>query len=329
RCTNPPHFRQNEGACYADCLLQVHRSTSRLCSIGDPFRDSSHVPFDPIPLHGKGELSTGQWLNIIEQLGDLGCIQINITGGEPLMRRDIGVIIENVHLHGMRVSLNTNGHLVEQNLNVVSMVDQLTLSLDGPPKVHDGIRGSGSHDIVLNAARLARECRIPITFYTVLTCDNLDHLDYILSTARRLEGRVVFQPGTTGKLYGCIHNPKAPDIAAYREAIDHIIRRSRQAEPIGNSIAGLRYLRNWPDPAPIACLGHRLFCRVEADGNLRICGLENVDNRISVVSLGLEEAIKRLPKPDCAACWSAARVEFHMLVSGRPSAIRNYLRRGV
>jgi hypothetical protein len=160
----------------------------------------------------------------------------------------------------------------------------------------------------------------------VLSRDNLDHLPHVLETARRFGARAFFQPGTALGLDGCSPNPTAPDTASYRAAIDRLIEWKKQDEPVGNSAAGLRYLRHWPDPAPIACLGHLLFCRLEADGCLRICGRDDLGARIDAVALGLREAIHRLPAPTCDACWSAARVEFHLLAQMRPAAIWNYFR---
>ena len=275
---------------------------------------------------GTNELSAAQWTRLVDELADLGCLRLSVTGGEPLMRPDLGDILARARDRGLSINLNTNGHLVERRLEVVRLVQRVTISLDGPAAVHDAVRGPGSFDAVVHAAEIARRENLPVTFYTVLSRDNLEHLPEVLALARRFGARAFFQPGTALGLDGCTPNPTAPDAGAYRAALDRLIEWKQQSQPVGNSIAALRYLRHWPDPAPIVCLGHLLFCRIETDGNLRICGRDEVGERIDAVSLGLRAAIDKLPAPACTACWSAARVEFHLLARMNPGAIINYLR---
>ncbi len=272
------------------------------------------------------ELPTAAWLSLIDQLADLGGRRVSITGGEPLMRADLGELLSHARTRGLSVSLNTNGHLVARRNDVVRLAHRVTISLDGPAAVHDGVRGAGSFDAVVAAADLVRANGQPLTFYTVLSRDNLDCLTGVLALAQRFQARAFFQPGTTVGLDGCSPNPTAPEPAAYRAAIDRLLALKRDGAPVGNSAAALRYLRRWPDPAPIRCLGHLLFCRIEADGNLRICGRDDLGRRLDAVALGLRAAIEQLPAPSCDACWSAARVEFHLLAQLNPSAIASYLR---
>ncbi len=268
------------------------------------------------------ELPASRWRSILDELTDLGCVRISLTGGEPLLRPDLGQILDHALSLGLGVVLNTNGHLVGKNLDLVSRFHGVTTSLDGPAEVHDTLRVPGSHDLVVDACREVRARSIPVTLYTVMSEENLGHMDYVLATAAEIGCDVIFQPGTRHGFFSGAPNPSTPSPRRYRRAIDHLIDRARQGAPVGNSTAGLRYLRNWPDPAPIPCLGDLLFCRIEPDGGVRICGRDHLgDGSVSVAGSPVADALARLTRPGCESCWSAARVEFHLLTRGRPSAL--------
>ena len=78
------------------------------------------------------ELTTGQWCAIVRELAGLGCRRVTILGGEPLLRRDVGDIIQAVKDHGMRCVLTSNGLLVARRLEALKPLDTLVLSLDAP-----------------------------------------------------------------------------------------------------------------------------------------------------------------------------------------------------
>jgi radical SAM protein with 4Fe4S-binding SPASM domain len=93
----------------------------------------------------RDELSTLEVENLIKQLSELGTYSITITGGEPLLRKDILDIIMAIKRRKMRVSIVTNGTLITESL-AVSLVkcglENITLSIDSPfPEIHDKLRG--------------------------------------------------------------------------------------------------------------------------------------------------------------------------------------------
>ena len=280
---------------------------------------SRHTPINP-------ELETGQWLRLIDELAAHGCAQVSFTGGEPLLRDDIGALLQRARDRHMKVKLNTNGMLVHRHLDVVRLADAVTLSVDGPRDVHDDSRGRGSFDHAMTAARDIQALGIPTRFYTVLSKDNLHRLGELLDVAEGMGAAVFFQPGTATTLGGGnTPNPLAPTADAYRATIDQLLEWKGRGRAIGNSRAALRYLRQWPDVAPPRC-AWRSFVRIEEDGNLRTCGRDTQTERIDAAGLGLAAALQARPAPACTSCWTAARVELHLVANGEPSAILELLR---
>jgi MoaA/NifB/PqqE/SkfB family radical SAM enzyme len=67
---------------------------------------------------------------------------IVFSGGEPLMHSDLPSLCRLVRRDGVRVSLLTAGLILERHAGAVAeWMDEVIVSLDGPPDIHDAIRG--------------------------------------------------------------------------------------------------------------------------------------------------------------------------------------------
>jgi len=77
----------------------------------------------------------------LERLPSLN--RLNITGGEPFLRRDLSEILEVVSKKAKRVVISTNGFLTESTLAVMKHHREvgIRISLDGIGDTHDRIRG--------------------------------------------------------------------------------------------------------------------------------------------------------------------------------------------
>jgi len=102
--------------------------------------------------YGTSELTTDEVLGLIERLAAYRP-SIYLGGGEPLIRDDLGTIAACVKRHGLPLSLTTNGTLLDTELISTAVrlgVDNLNISLDGPPDVHDALRGPGVYARVVD-----------------------------------------------------------------------------------------------------------------------------------------------------------------------------------
>jgi Fe-coproporphyrin III synthase len=76
-----------------------------------------------------------------ESMQHLGVRQVVFTGGEPLLNSELQAICEFFRDLKIRITLLTTGLLLHKRAALVaSHVDEVILSLDGPPEVHDSIR---------------------------------------------------------------------------------------------------------------------------------------------------------------------------------------------
>lgn len=136
----------------------------------------------------QNELSTEEWLRVIDEAAAEGVVQAFVLGGgEPMIRNDIMVLLERIKHHGMRGMLTTNGTLlgrprIKQLLEL--QWDELHLSIDGAtPQTHDKLRGKKrafkkalTAACTINVLKRRRRLNNPqLVFHTVV--NNQNHLE--------------------------------------------------------------------------------------------------------------------------------------------------------
>jgi AdoMet-dependent heme synthase len=119
------------------------------------------------------ELDNKTLLTCIEKIVKAGVLSINFGGGEPLLRKDLLEIAAFSSGKGLRVSMNSNGYLIDRErakgLKAAGF-SKVGISLDSHvPDVHDGFRGiPGSHQKAVAALAHLREEGIKTSISTVI-----------------------------------------------------------------------------------------------------------------------------------------------------------------
>jgi len=274
-----------------------------------------------------GELDTRTALVLIDQMAAAGVRRLSISGGEPLLRKDLGLLIDHAVDRGIRCSLNTNGGLVPDRLPELTRVSAITLSVDAPQSTADQLRGAGSFQRTIQALDAARARGIPVSLTAVLCNRTLDHVDELLELARAKQCVVTFQPVDFLTSRRRRPHPQAPGVDRYRTTIDRLITARADGAPIGNTRQGLLHLRHWPGPWPINCAGGRITCNIESDGKVYACGrvVDDVEGH-DAVRLGFAEAWHRTQPVNCEQCWCARRVELNLAYDLSPATLLELLR---
>jgi radical SAM protein with 4Fe4S-binding SPASM domain len=106
------------------------------------------------------ELNTGECIDVVRQLADLGTREITIIGGEAFVRRDWLAIVRAIHDHGIDCTMQTGGYkLSRAMLEAASQAGLVGIgvSIDGLTALHDRVRGvAGSY---AEAIRVLNDCR--------------------------------------------------------------------------------------------------------------------------------------------------------------------------
>jgi len=289
-----------------------------------------------IPNRRQREMTTPEMISLFDQLKALGTQRIALWGGEPLVRDDIGLLIDYAKKEcGFFVSIDTNGYLVPEKIDRLGSLDVMVISFDGPREVHDGNREPGSYDKVMAALRLASKSHNVFTI-TVLTNKNIAHIDFILETARELGFATTFQlPHHTECLASEAESQLLSTNEEYRAAIRHLIRRKRQGYPIVSSYRYLNYILAWDDYARSAspqrrgltCWAGKLYCNVDTDGSVYPCsGTIGTMPAKNFLEVGFRAAFDAIGEPACKSCIASCFTEYNYMHSFQLGVIWNWLR---
>ncbi|HTZ41255.1 MAG TPA: 12,18-didecarboxysiroheme deacetylase [Syntrophales bacterium] len=112
------------------------------------------------------ELTTQLGKRLIDNLAAFGSPVLLLSGGEPLMRKDLPELAQYAVDRGLRVVISTNGTLITKKLARTFGkigLSYIGVSLDGLREVHDRFRGAkGSFDKALRGIRNARDAGIKV-----------------------------------------------------------------------------------------------------------------------------------------------------------------------
>ena len=143
------------------------------------------------------ELSTKKALAAIDSVCNLGVPFFDLSGGEPLLRKDLIVLAKRVASHGCLVSMNSNGTLLTKDKidDVANVFDTVVVSLDGPEKIHDKIRGvAGTYKKAVNAIRLLKANGVRTGVNSVVTPWNIEMLPKFIEELRSIVDFAQIQP---------------------------------------------------------------------------------------------------------------------------------------
>ncbi len=82
---------------------------------------------------------------VVDELADLGCRKIHVSGGEPLLYRGLADLVAHMTARGLRVTMTTNATLITRDQAralAEAGLKAVNISIDSPdPHLHDRIRG--------------------------------------------------------------------------------------------------------------------------------------------------------------------------------------------
>jgi AdoMet-dependent heme synthase len=112
---------------------------------------------------------------------------IHFTGGEPFVYKGLWNVIAHARRCGFNVAILTNGSLLTaedaQKASCLGIMD-IQVSLEGPPEIHDGIRGPGSFDDAVKGAHLLIEAGNKVSANMTLSGLNVGSIEEAVAIAK-------------------------------------------------------------------------------------------------------------------------------------------------
>jgi len=235
----------------------------------------------------------------LQQLPDLAGLNVQwvvLTGGEPLMHPDLFPLCEALKAASIRITLLTTGLLLERFAAQISnQVDDLIISLDGPPPIHDKIRRiAGAFDRISAGVRALRSHRprFPISARSTVQPMNCAHLSETVAAARDLGSNSIsfLAIDTHSQAFDHSSNSDtthlrftAPEIAQLTCQIEHLVASGECGRFIVESPDKLRRiiaLSTGESSAP-KCNAPWVSAVVDSGGEVRPCFFHPPLGRIS------------------------------------------------
>jgi len=142
-------------------------------------------------IKGHPDFSTEEAFRILDDIADYAHPVIVLSGGEPLLRKDVFEIAKYGTGKGMRMCIATNGTLVTDEIcehMKAAEVKMVSLSLDGSTDaVHDDFRSQkGAFAGTINAARLFNKHEIQFLINSSFTKRNQEEIPRVYKLAKEL-----------------------------------------------------------------------------------------------------------------------------------------------
>lgn len=179
-----------------NALIELtHRCNLRCCHCYLPSKDS------------PGELSAGQFKELLDQMADAGTLFITFSGGEVLLRDDFFEIAAYARKRHFSIRIFTNGTLVSEELaDEIKDLNPYAVEISvygKDSKTHDSItKVSGSFHKSIGAIKLLKQRGIEVVMKTPLMTQNVAQYKEIISMANRLEVKyelnTIISPGLDG-----------------------------------------------------------------------------------------------------------------------------------
>jgi len=284
-----------------------------------------HCDLGGVIEHEK-QITPEEYGELTERLKPLAA---QISGGEPLLRKDIAAIVKAIKQAGVKYAiLVTNGVLLNES-NYLQLreagVDQFSVSLDFPDERHDKFRQRpglykrlertlshlarfGYRDIILNTAITQANVREILPLAKKATKWGVD-ISYSAYTARR-----------TGNKDYCLNNGE--DLGILRHAIKELIILKKQGAHLVNPELTLRdTLKFFEQKYMPNCRAGIRFLVVMPDGSLVPCSLHRTKYATR------EEMLEKFSRTNrCGDCYVAIRSYSEMSLLSHMKNLPRYIR---
>ena len=139
--------------------------------------------------HGN-EIDSDTWIRVFNEAEELGVVQLNLTGGEPLLRDDLEPLVEGARKLELYTNLITSGiPLTSERLSRLRTVglDSVQISIQSTrSSVSDRIAGAPSLNRKLDAMQWVTSLGLPLTMNVVLHRENISEIEELIALAERV-----------------------------------------------------------------------------------------------------------------------------------------------
>lgn len=226
---------------------------------------------NPVDYTAYGEeLATEEWVRVLREGRGLGATQLGFSGGEPLMRDDLEVLVAEARRLGYYSNLITSGiGLNERRIAALKEggLDHIQVSFqDSTREMNDFLSSTRTFDLKRRIAKLVKQYDYPMVLNVVLHRLNIDHVGQILELAAELEAEYVELANTQYYGWAYLNRDLLLPGREQLERAEEVTNRFR--ERVGNKMKIYFVVPDYYENRPKACMNGwgSVFLNLTADG---------------------------------------------------------------
>jgi pyrroloquinoline quinone biosynthesis protein E len=218
----------------------------------------------------EDELPTADWLRVLREARAIGAVQCGFSGGEPLQRNDLEILVAEAHRLGYYTNLITSGiGLSEERIGWLKQagLDHIQLSFqDSTREVNDFLSSTRTFDLKRKAAALIKQHGYSMVMNCVIHRLNIDHIERIIALAVELEADYLELANT--QFYSWAHVNRDQLLPTREQVVRAEAVTNRWREQLGNRMKLFFVVPDYYESRPKKCMNGwgNVFLTVAPDG---------------------------------------------------------------
>ena len=221
------------------------------------------------------EISTEDWIRVLRQSRELGAAQLGFSGGEPLIRKDLEILVREARKLGYYSNLITSGiGMNEERIAAFREggLDHIQLSFqDSTKELNDFLGSTKTFDLKMKVAKLIKKYEYPMVLNVVLHRQNIDHIAQILDMAEKFEVEYLELANTQYYGWAMVNRDQLLPSREQLQRAEEITNAFRAR--IGDKMKIYFVVPDYYENRPKACMNGwgSIFITVTADGVVLPC----------------------------------------------------------
>jgi len=224
----------------------------------------------------KEDMTTDDVFGLLDEAYDFGMRGYYLFGGEPLIRKDIGQLVDYAKEKGFLTTMNTNGSLLASKAPTLTNLDFAFVSVDYFDEYNDYIRGRpGSFsDAITGVNRIREVGNTRVTLVTTISTLNLDAMEPMAKLAKELRVGISYNSVEPTLDFGLTPSSDSPnmELGLNRDQLHTFYQTLLRLKREGYPLMETEYvLKHFAEGRPWKCQFPKMFVYVSSDKKIYNC----------------------------------------------------------
>lgn len=221
------------------------------------------------------ELDTDTWLRVLAQGREMGAVQCGFSGGEPLLRDDLEILVAEARRLGYYTNLITSGvGLTPKRAAALKEagLDHIQLSFqDSAKDINDFLTHTRTYELKQQVAKTIQELGWPMVMNVVIHRLNIDHIGRIIEMAADLGAE--YLELANAQYYSWAHLNRDQLLPTRAQLIEAEAETDRWREKLGDQMKIFFVSPDYHEAKPKKCMNGwgNVFLTITPDGTALPC----------------------------------------------------------